>query len=33
VIGAARTDVDGDDQPAGVLLDTETGGTEWYDLR
>ncbi len=31
--GGIPTDVDGGEPPAGVILDTETGETEWHDLR
>ncbi len=31
--GGVATDVDGGEPPAAVLLDTDTGGTEWHDLR
>jgi len=30
--GGIPTDVDGDEPPAAVVLDTETGETEWHDL-
>jgi putative phosphoesterase len=31
--GGVPTDVDGGESPAAVLLDTDTGGTEWHDLQ